>query len=195
VKKEIHIVYLEDDPADAARFDEVLHKSGLNVHSRRVETRADFLQALEQLPDVILSDHGLPSFDGLSALGLAREKCPDVPFIFVTDALSRDMEIEKLNGGVTDYVPKSKLGELPTAVFTALREVEKRTLQRDHIEWWIQSGLWNQSLTICSCCKKIRDDQDHWKVPEVFFRDRLRLQFSHGLCPECMPKYFPPDEK
>ena len=51
---------------------------------------------------MILSDHGMPSFDGLTALSVAREKRPDVPFIFVTNALSKEMEIEKLTDDELD---------------------------------------------------------------------------------------------
>jgi len=93
MKTEIRILYLEDVAADALRVESQLRKSGLVFQSHRVESREAFLSQLEPPPDIILSDHGLPSFDGFTALGMAREKCPDVPFIFVTNALTREMEI------------------------------------------------------------------------------------------------------
>jgi hypothetical protein len=50
-------------------------------------------------------------------------------------------------------------------------------------------------IPICSGCKKVRDDQGYWRMVEVYVRDRSEAEFSHGLCPECVAKYFPkPDE-
>src|SRR6185437_11437515 len=130
MKSVIRILYLEDVPAEAARLDYELHKSGLAFRSRRVDSRDDFLRELEQPPDVILSDHGLPTFDGLEALRVAREKCPEVPFIFVTNALTPQMEIEKLVGKVADYVLKSQLDYLPQAVNRALRVAKENRLRK-----------------------------------------------------------------
>lgn len=196
MKSVIRILYLEDVPADAAKLDYELLKSGLSFRSQRVDTREDFLRELEsQPPDVILSDHGLPAFDGLEALSVAREKCPDVPFIFVTNALSPQMEIEKLVGKVSDYVLKSQLDYLPAAVNRALREASEKNLRKQLLEELrAQFDFATRNklmLPICSSCKKIRDEENQWKAPEVYFRDLLKIQFTHGLCPDCIPKYFP----
>src|SRR5476649_1436847 len=48
-------------------------RAGLQFQTKRVETKKDFLRELEQnAPDAILSDHGLPSFDGFAALAIAQ---------------------------------------------------------------------------------------------------------------------------
>ena len=53
----------------------------------------DFLRELKKFhPAVILSDHGLPAFDGFTALSLAQKQAPDVPFIFVTGSVDRSMD-------------------------------------------------------------------------------------------------------
>ena len=49
-------------------------------------------------------------------------------------------------------------------------------------------------LPICAACKRIRDEEGEWIQMEVFVRDRTRASFSHGLCPSCLPKYFPPSD-
>jgi len=191
VNKEIRILYLEDVAADAAMVNHELQKSGLVFRCERVETREAFLHELEQLPDVILSDHGVPSFDSLAALGVARKKCPDVPFIFVTDALSPEMEIEKSSGGVTDYVRKSQLNYLPVAVLHALHEAAERRNEKHRLkEIRPTRNLESPLLPICSSCKKIRSAQNRWIAPEVFFHALLQVSFTHGLCPECTPKFF-----
>jgi CheY-like chemotaxis protein len=191
---EIKILVLEDVPAEAARLDRELARAGLVFRSRRVERREEFVQALiEQPPDVILSDHGLPSFDGLAALALAQEKCPEVPFIFVTNALTPEMEIEKLTGVVADCVPKSRLEALPVVLLNALRRVEK-SRPRPATEPGVKvetAPVIPSVLPICSGCRKIRDQHNQWKPAEEFFRELLNIRFTHGLCPDCTPKYFP----
>ncbi|HEY3762502.1 MAG TPA: response regulator [Verrucomicrobiae bacterium] len=191
MKKEIRVLYLEDDPADVTKAQTELQKAGLVIHMHRADTRNAFTQGLELSPDVILSDHGLPSFDGLTALSVTRDKCPDVPFIFVTNALSREMEIEKLMGGVTDYVRKSQLDYLPIAVLHALHEVEERRAQRKRLLdiLKVPADEHTHYLPICSHCKKIRDENNQWKQPEIFLLEHLNLNFTHSICPQCLPRY------
>jgi PAS domain S-box-containing protein len=49
------------------------------------------------------------------------------------------------------------------------------------------SGL----LPICASCKKIRDDDGYWYQVEVYIRDHAQVEFSHGICPECVKKLYP----
>src|SRR5262245_55570342 len=128
MKKEIRILYVEDVPADVVMVNHELRKGRLAFRTKRVETKGAFLHELERNPpDLILSDHGLPSFDGFTALAIARDKCPEIPFIFVTNALGEQMAIETFESGATDYVLKSGLSKLVPAVQRALREAEERT--------------------------------------------------------------------
>jgi len=48
------------------------------------------------------------------------------------------------------------------------------------------SGL----LPICSSCKKIRDDRDQWRNLEDYIGDHSEARFSHGICPDCVKKYY-----
>jgi signal transduction histidine kinase len=80
-----------------------------------------------------LSDFSLPTFDGYTALALAQEKCPDVPFIFVTGTLGEEVAIETLKKGATDYVLKHRLSRLVPSVHRALREAKERS-ERRHAE-------------------------------------------------------------
>ena len=122
----IKVVFVEDVPVDALEVEEVLRHDGLPVHLQRVDTREDFLRELEsELPDVILSDHGVPAFDGFAALDMACKMCPQVPFLFVTGSSNLQMEIEKLSLGVTDHVPKGRLELLAPAIRRALSQSEK----------------------------------------------------------------------
>ena len=48
------------------------------------------------------------------------------------------------------------------------------------------SGL----LPICSCCKKIRNEDGEWEQMELYIRGHSEADFSHGLCPECGEKTY-----
>ena len=123
----LKILILEDVPTDAELMVEELAEAGMSFVSKRVATKASFVNAISDFaPDIILSDYSLPSFDGLSALKVARERCPDVPFIFVSGALGEEKAIDLLKKGATDYVLKNRLSRLEPAVSRALHEVAER---------------------------------------------------------------------
>src|SRR3954469_10351630 len=122
---------LEDDPADAELTKFNLRKSGMQFSANRVETRDAFLEALEERPpDLILSDYSLPGFNGHDALEIARERCPETPFIFVTGTMGEEVAIETLKSGATDYVLKTRLTRLVPAVNRAIREAQERSKHR-----------------------------------------------------------------
>ncbi len=46
-------------------------------------------------------------------------------------------------------------------------------------------------VPICANCKKIRDDKGYWGQVEAYVSKHTEAQFSHGICPECIPKLYP----
>ena len=91
-----------------------------------MEDEPEFINALENFkPDIILADHSLPNFDGISALKIAKIKVPYVPFIFVSGKMGEDFAIEALKCGATDYVLNGSLSKIVHAVNRALIEVEE----------------------------------------------------------------------
>ena len=127
----LRILDLEDDPLDTELVQAKLAEDGITCEIIRVETREEFVIALESDDlDFIFSDYSLPAFDGLSALELAKEIRPEVPFILVSGAIGEDRAIEALKCGATDYVLKQRLERLVPAVRRAVREAEERTDRR-----------------------------------------------------------------
>jgi two-component system cell cycle sensor histidine kinase/response regulator CckA len=127
----IVVLHLEDDPKDSRLINTTLAADGLDCEILRVETEDDFRLALTRGGlDLILADHSLPTFDGLSALAIAREVCPDVPFICVSGSLGEELAIEALKSGATDYVLKKRLSRLVPAVRRALQESAERAKRR-----------------------------------------------------------------
>jgi CheY-like chemotaxis protein len=128
MKNDLRILLLEDVPAEAELINAELRNDGISFQAERVDTREEFLREIEtNPPDVILSDHGLPSFDGFAALALAREKCPETPFIFVTGSMGEEVAVNSLRNGATDYVLKNRLSNLAPAVRRALDLSKEKT--------------------------------------------------------------------
>lgn len=131
MKKELRILVLEDVAADVILIGHELRSSGIAFEAKRVETRDEFLRELdENPPDLIFSDHGLPKFDGFTALAMARERCPETPFIFVTGSMGEELAIDSLRSGATDYVLKTRISNLVPAVERALRLADERLKRR-----------------------------------------------------------------
>src|SRR5271163_2485397 len=128
MKSPLRILHLEDDPHDAELVNETLASEGITSEVTRVETEADFVAALRRVAfDLIVADYTLPSFDGLSALKIAQQDWPQVPFIFVSGTLGEEVAIEALKFGATDYVFKTRLFRIVPSVRRALREAEERS--------------------------------------------------------------------
>jgi CheY-like chemotaxis protein len=196
LSKELHILFVEDQPADAVLVAHELRRAGLGFRLKRVETEEDFLEALILLqPEVILSDHGLPSFDGLTALALAREKCPDVPFIFVTSGLSEKETIEAFGRGAKDCILKSQMSKLAPAVQRALLEGENRLRRliaeadRERLAAELRRTLLAKRrdfrVLFCPACSAIRDARNRWHSVENYLREQLELDVTRTPCPDC----------
>lgn len=128
MKSALRILHLEDNLNDAELVQATLEGEGIPCDVVLVENRADFVSYLEKDGfDLVLADYTLPSFDGLSALAIAKERCPDLPFIFVSGVMGEELAIETLKSGATDYVLKSRLSRIVPAVRRALKEVEERS--------------------------------------------------------------------
>jgi hypothetical protein len=55
----------------------------------------------------------------------------------------------------------------------------------------VLSGL----LPICAWCKRVRDDTGYWRQVEAYVSARSRAQFTHGICPDCAAKEYPPSDE
>ena len=134
MKKSVSILHLEDNPFDAELINATLAAAEIDCESVRVEDRKNFVEAVERGGfDLILADYNLPSFDGVSALAIAKQKRPEVPFIFVTGSLGEERAIETLKNGATDYVLKDNRARLAPAVLRAIDEAAAQA-QRKRLE-------------------------------------------------------------
>jgi PAS domain S-box-containing protein len=83
------------------------------------------------------------------------------------------------------------VGTLSDITERKLAEAERSQLIQD-----LQSALASVKslrglLPICSGCKQIRDDQGYWTQVESYIQRHSEATFTHGMCPDCIKKYFP----
>lgn len=197
MEKELHILIVEDDPADADRLMHELERQGFAFQGQRVETRGDFLQNLErQPPDLVLSDSGMPAFSGFAALELVQEKCPEVPFVFVTGYYDQGLMVEMFDSGAAGYVYKNRLTDLGPVIRQAQQEVRQRRQPGAEQEIGEAGKEANPAPTrevkpakdlrlICSHCKKVRDERGEWEPIDIYLRQHEQATVTLALCPAC----------
>ena len=157
--KNLRILILEDSPADSEMMVHEIRAAGIKIDSRRVDCEDSFSAALDDFsPDIILSDYSLPAYDGASALKLALEKAPGVPFIFVTGALGEERAVDLLKNGATDFVLKDRLPRLPLCVTRALEEVDEKR-RREQAEQRVRQRTTDLAETVKSLLDEIAQRQ------------------------------------
>lgn len=133
--KELKILMLEDLQDDVGLIERTLRKEGMHFSFKRVDSQEEFSESLTQFqPDVILSDHALPQFNSLEALKICRKQAVNVPFILVTGTVSEEFAVSCLKQGADDYVLKSNMVRLPSAIQNALKqrhhEIKRKKAER-----------------------------------------------------------------
>ena len=132
MNKRLHILHLEDEPDFAELVRTLFEQEHLDAGIKCVSDRASYKRQLEaEAYDAIISDYHLPSFTGLEALAMAKERCPQTPFILVSGTIGEQAAIESLKAGAADYVLKQHPERLPSAVRRAVKEAEERARLRE----------------------------------------------------------------
>jgi PAS domain S-box-containing protein len=128
MNKKIKILHLEDSLKDSELIQSLI-KSGEIVHDYFLaDNEKDYLKILKnENIDLILCDNTMPGFNGNEALKLAKEKCSDIPFIFISGTMEEEAGINALLNGARDYVLKNNLVRLIPAIKRTLKEHEIET--------------------------------------------------------------------
>lgn len=127
MKKPLRILHIEDSEPDSELAKQLLLSEGISCDLVRIQSERELVQALEQPDfDLIFADCSVPGFSGMRALELAKERCPDIPFIFISGTISEETAIESLRNGATDYVFKDRFARLVPAVQRAVAEREEK---------------------------------------------------------------------
>ena len=129
-RRPIRVLFVEDDPNDAALIRRELLRAGLEPVGERVETESAYLAALDPALDVILADFSLPGFSAPRALELLQRRHLDVPFIVISGTIGEDLAVRALQSGAADYLLKDRLGRLGLAVTRAIEDRRRKRERR-----------------------------------------------------------------
>jgi diguanylate cyclase (GGDEF)-like protein len=131
MSRSLQLILVEDDPNDGELIARHLQKAGLDCIIQRVQTGPGLITSLSSIkPDLIISDFSLPRFNGMEALKIANTHAPEVPFIFVSGTIGEETALEAMRNGATDYILKSNLARLSSAVERALKDCAIKSQQR-----------------------------------------------------------------
>src|ERR687896_701369 len=128
----LKVLLVEDSEDDALLLVRMLLRGGYDPAWERVETAAAMEAALDGRSwDLIISDHSMPAFSSLAALGLLRRKgFVDLPFIIVSGRIGEDAAVSAMKAGADDYLMKDNLARLNSAIERELRDAEVRRERR-----------------------------------------------------------------
>lgn len=161
IKEDLKVLILEDNAADADLLVRHLSKSGLSFVPKVVESRKSFEDSLDSfIPDIILSDYSLPSFDAVSAFKIIKNKNLNIPFIIISGTIGEENAVMLIKEGVTDYVSKNNFSSLTQKISRALKEAEDLIEKEDLLQKLkTQTAallLANQELELQNTEKEIR---------------------------------------
>ena len=166
METKLKILHLEDAVYDAELVERELKQGGIQFEKVIVDNRKDFERALDGfVPDIILSDHSLPSFDSAGAIELVKQKCPQTPLILVTATVSEEFAVNVLQQGAADYILKTNLKRLPSAVQKAIeksRMVREKELAEEELK---HSYL--QIRKLASHLQNIREEERAYMAREI----------------------------
>jgi hypothetical protein len=79
----------------------------------------------------------------------------------------------------------------PIGVLQSFLDITERKEAEQKLRRALQEiDLLHRIMPICSYCKKVRDDAGCWLQVESYISDHSNLDFSHGICPQCLEKHF-----
>ena len=127
----LRVLLVEDSELDAELFLAELRRSGFETDCERVDTEAQFRDALSSAAwEMVVCDHTLPGFNSSEALRIVRESELDVPFVILSGTIGEEAAVEALKAGARDVVVKSNLARLGPVVDRVLHEAQNRRHQK-----------------------------------------------------------------
>jgi PAS domain S-box-containing protein len=90
--------------------------------------------------------------------------------------------------------------EAPYGVVVSFTDVTERRSRDEAREAQLREAMAKLKilgglLPICASCKKIRDQEGAWHQLETYIHNHSQAQFSHGLCPTCLDRLYPPESR
>ncbi|MGR3179756.1 MAG: response regulator [Candidatus Anammoxibacter sp.] len=205
-----NILIVDDDKAILQQLETLIKSFGHTPIPTVYATHV--LDILDNEPvDLVLTDFHMPEIDGLHILKQlkAHHQYQLIPVIMLTGDADEKVLETCFEAGAVDFIIK------PLKEVVIRARIKSALSNKEHIEKLegMNTELQNLNdelknalseiktlkglLPICSSCKKIRLEdedprkQDSWISMESYISDRSEVNFSHGICPECVKKLYP----
>ena len=105
----VQILLVEDNPADARLFQELLADAETPFSTEQVRTLAEALRRLERGGiDVMMSDLSLPDSQGIETFEKLHAAAPHVPLIVLSGMDDETLAVETVRRGAQDYLVKGR---------------------------------------------------------------------------------------
>lgn len=195
------ILIAEDDAISRKILERILRIWDYDVVA--VTNGKEAWQALqkEDAPKLVLLDWMMPEMHGVEVCQKIRAvETDDLAYIILLTAKSAKGDIVKgLDSGANDFVSKPfNKDELRARLSVGEKILELQRKLKGKITELEQAAEHIQTLQgiipICMHCHKIRTDDEAWERVDMYVERHSEAQFSHGLCPECLDKYYPEDD-
>lgn len=161
----MELLHLEDSTNDAVLLQDLVQRELPQCNIRTVATKKDFEAALEQGGiDLIMSDYSMGGFDGLSALEIAHERHPEIPFIFVSGTIGEERAIDALRRGASDYVLKDRPARLVPAIRLALQRASDNAQHREALKRIREQAAWLDKARDAICVTDLAGRITYWNA-------------------------------
>jgi DNA-binding response OmpR family regulator len=194
----MRVLIAEDDLTSRQILESLLRKWDYDVIA--VANGTDALEHLKaaDAPRIAVLDWMMPGLNGVEVCSKVRETDSGDPhyIILLTAQSNKEDIVAGLAAGANDYIIKPfDYSELQARLEVGVRVIRlQRDLAGRIVE--LQDALEHVKtlqglLPICMHCKSIRTDEKSWERIEEYIADHSDAQFTHGLCPDCLEKYYP----
>lgn len=204
----IRVLVVDDAREDRDACRRFLKKSPVNEFIlEEAETIREGLKiCLKCPPACVLLDYQLPDGDGLEFLEKISEGggVVSLPVVMMTGVGNEELAVQAMKHGAMDYLVKGRIKDeafcriVQIAMEKAflVKTIRRQQEEKDRLISRLQDALEQVStlkgiVPICACCKKIRDDKGFWQQVEIYIQKHSEAEFSHGVCPDCLQKYYP----
>jgi len=194
----MRVLIAEDDPVSKGLLTASLTKAGYEVVSAEDGQQAWRMLQTPESPRLAVLDWMMPSLDGVEICRRLR-RIEGGEFFYMILLTTKNLQeeiVEGLEAGADDYLTKPyDPHELRLRVRTGERILRLQSSLKAKIHE-LQDALEEVKqlqglLPICMHCKSIRDQDNVWHRIEAYIGKHTDVRFSHGLCDNCLAKYYP----
>ena len=189
------ILVVEDESIIAMDIAMSLESLGYEVTATVPSGEQAIEKVAEDKPDLIFMDIVIKGeMDGIETAERIRSQF-NIPVVYLTAyADEKTLERAKITGPFGYIIKPFEDTDLRVTVeiglYKARLEAEREQLIVELKEALEKVKTLSGLLPICAWCKNIRNDEGYWQAVEQYVGEHTTAEFTHGICPDCIKKYY-----